>query len=111
MWAVIGNLGDSQCYLGVRAKVAAVFTPRRERIAEGDLAVRLIAPAFSLGVSDGQLNGTDRMRYSLISREVVNDVTAAPAPPTTWPAWSPSWPATSRPSARWPPCWSTTIPP
>ena len=32
-------------------------------------------PAFTLGVSDGQLNGTDRMRYSLIGRELVNDST------------------------------------
>jgi len=24
VWAVIGNLGDSQCYLGVTAKVQAV---------------------------------------------------------------------------------------
>ena len=35
--------------------------------------MRLIAPAYTLGVSDGQLNGTDRMRYSLIGRELVND--------------------------------------
>ncbi|MEY2418344.1 MAG: dihydroxy-acid dehydratase [Actinomycetota bacterium] len=39
--------------------------------------MRLIAPAFTLGVSDGQLNGTDRMRYSLIGRELVNDNTDA----------------------------------
>jgi dihydroxy-acid dehydratase len=39
--------------------------------------VRLIAPAFTVGVSDGQLNGTDRMRYSLTSRELVNDSTEA----------------------------------
>ncbi len=37
--------------------------------------MRLIAPAFTLGVSDGQLNGTPEMRYSLISRELVNDST------------------------------------
>ena len=35
--------------------------------------MRLIAPAFTLGVSDGQLNGTPEMRYSLIGRELVND--------------------------------------
>ena len=45
------------------------------RIRHDDLPVRLIAPAFTLGVSDGQLNGTDRMRYSLIGRELVNDNT------------------------------------
>ena len=37
--------------------------------------MRLIAPAFTLGVSDGQLNGTERMRYSLVGRELVNDAT------------------------------------
>src|SRR5688500_11640459 len=75
VWGVIGTLGDSQCYLGVRAKVDAVHEALAERIHADDLRVRLIAPAFSLGVSDGQLNGTDRMRYSLIGREIVNDVT------------------------------------
>lgn len=75
VWAVVGTLGDSQCYLGVREKVAAVFEAMAERIAEQDLDARLIAPAFTLGVSDGQLNGTERMRYSLLGRELVNDVT------------------------------------
>jgi dihydroxy-acid dehydratase len=75
VWAVIGTLGDSQCYLGVTEKVAAVQDALADRIHADDLPVRLIAPAFSLGVSDGQLNGTDRMRYSLIGRELVNDVT------------------------------------
>jgi dihydroxy-acid dehydratase len=73
VWAVLGNLGDSQCYLGVQAKVAAVQAAMSRRIAADDLAVRLIAPAFTLGVSDGQLNGTPEMRYSLIGRELVND--------------------------------------
>src|SRR5215475_3757774 len=54
VWAVIGNLGDSQCYLGVTAKVQAVQQAMSRRIAADDLAVRLIAPAFTLGVSDGQ---------------------------------------------------------
>ena len=75
VWGVIGTLGDSQCYLGVQAKVTAVQAALAERIREDDLRVRLIAPAFTLGVSDGQLNGTDRMRYSLIGRELVNDST------------------------------------
>jgi dihydroxy-acid dehydratase len=35
--------------------------------------VRLVPPAYTLGVSDGQLNGTERMRYSLIGRELAND--------------------------------------
>src|SRR5215212_3848144 len=75
VWAVSGSLGDSQCYLGVTAKVEAIQEAMAERIHRDDLAVRLIAPAFTIGVSDGQLNGTDRMRYSLTSRELVNDST------------------------------------
>ena len=77
VWGVIGTLGDSQCYLGVQSKVAAVHAALAKRIRDDDLRVRLIAPAFTLGVSDGQLNGTDRMRYSLTSRELVNDSTEA----------------------------------
>ena len=77
VWAVLGTLGDSQCYLGIQAKVAAVQAAMSRRIARDDLAVRLIAPAFTLGVSDGQLNGTPEMRFSLIGRELVNDATAA----------------------------------
>jgi dihydroxy-acid dehydratase len=74
VWAVIGNLGDSQCYLGVTAKVQAVQAALHRRIAENRLGFRLIAPAFTLGVSDGQLNGTPQMRFSLIGRELVHDV-------------------------------------
>ena len=77
VWGVIGTLGDSQCYLGVRSKVDAMHAALAKRIHADDLPVRLIAPAFTLGVSDGQLNGTDRMRYSLTSRELVNDSTEA----------------------------------
>ncbi|HZB95938.1 MAG TPA: dihydroxy-acid dehydratase [Herpetosiphonaceae bacterium] len=73
VWGVFGNLGDSQCYLGVAAKVQAIHAALAARINRDDLPVRLIAPAFSIGVSDGQLNGTERMRFSLISREVVHD--------------------------------------
>jgi dihydroxy-acid dehydratase len=73
VWAVTGTLGDSQCYLGVTTKVAAVQAALSERIRRDDLPVRLIAPAFTVGVSDGQLNGTDRMRFSLVGREVVHD--------------------------------------
>jgi dihydroxy-acid dehydratase len=74
VWAVIGNLGDSQCYLGVPQKVQTIQAVLSRRIAQDDLAVRLIAPAFTLGVSDGQLNGTPQMRFSLIGRELVHDV-------------------------------------
>src|ERR1700735_166372 len=72
-WAVLGNLGDSQCYLGVQAKVAAVQAALSHLVASEDLPVRLIPPGFTLGVSDGQLNGTAEMRFSLIGRELVND--------------------------------------
>jgi dihydroxy-acid dehydratase len=73
VWGVTGSLGDSQCYLGVLGKVAAIQRALSERIRRDDLAVRLIAPAYTLGISDGQLNGTDRMRFSLIGRELVNE--------------------------------------
>jgi dihydroxy-acid dehydratase len=73
VWGVTGSLGDSQCYLGVLGKVAAVQRAMSARIKRDDLAIRLIAPAYTLGVSDGQLNGTDRMRFSLIGRELVNE--------------------------------------
>jgi dihydroxy-acid dehydratase len=73
VWGVIGNLGDSQCYAGVTQKVDAVHAALSDRIARDDLAVRLIAPAYTIGVSDGQLNGTERMRFSLIGREIVHD--------------------------------------
>ncbi len=73
VWAVLGNLGDSQCYLGVNEKVHAIQAAMSRRIARDDRANRLIAPAFTIGVSDGQLNGTAEMRFSLIGRELVND--------------------------------------
>ena len=73
VWAVTGTLGDSQCYLGVVDKVAAVQRAIAQRIDADDLPVRLIAPAYTLGVSDGQLNGTPEMRFSLIGRELVHD--------------------------------------
>lgn len=76
VWAVMGNLGDSQCYLGVTEKVAAVHAALALRIARDDLAVRLIAPAYTVGVSDGQLNGTPQMRFSLVGRELVHDTVA-----------------------------------
>ena len=74
VWAVVGNLGESQCYLGVPEKVQAVQAALHRRIADEDLSVRLIPPAFTLGVSDGQLNGTPQMRFSLVGRELVHDV-------------------------------------
>ena len=73
VWGVVGNLGESQCYLGVTEKVAAIQEALSVRVRRDDLAVRLVAPAYTIGVSDGQLNGTNRMRYSLIGRELVHD--------------------------------------
>ena len=73
VWGVIGNLGDSICYAGVPVKVEAVQDELRRRVAVADLPVRVIAPNFSGGISDGQRNGTPEMRYSLIGRETTND--------------------------------------
>ena len=73
VWGVTGSLGDSQCYLGVTAKVRAIHGALSARIRSYDLPVRLIHPAYTIGVSDGQLNGTDNMRYSLVGREITNE--------------------------------------
>src|SRR5258708_25132415 len=73
VWAVIGNQGDSQCYLGVTQKVAAIQETTARRIKEESLKVRLVPAYFAGGISDGQLNGTDEMRFSLIGREVSHD--------------------------------------
>ncbi|HEX3312660.1 MAG TPA: dihydroxy-acid dehydratase [Streptosporangiaceae bacterium] len=73
VWGVIGNLGDSICYAGVPAKVEAVQAELRRRVTDKDLPVRVIAPNYASGISDGQRNGTPEMRYSLIGRETTND--------------------------------------
>ena len=73
VWGVIGNLGDSICYAGVPAKVEAVQDELRRRVSVADLPVRVIAPNYASGISDGQRNGTAQMRYSLIGRETTND--------------------------------------
>ncbi|GAC1377342.1 MAG: dihydroxy-acid dehydratase [Ktedonobacteraceae bacterium] len=44
-----------------------------KRILQDNLNIRLITPNFAGGVSDGQLNGTSQMRFSLIGREVTHD--------------------------------------
>jgi dihydroxy-acid dehydratase len=72
-WGVIGNLGDSICYAGVPAKVEAIQAELRRRVTVADLPVRVIAPNYASGISDGQRNGTAQMRYSLIGRETTND--------------------------------------
>jgi len=73
VWGVIGNLGDSICYAGVPAKVEAIQAELSRRVTDKDLPVRVIAPNYASGISDGQRNGTPEMRYSLIGRETTND--------------------------------------
>ncbi|MFI5911652.1 dihydroxy-acid dehydratase [Dactylosporangium sp. NPDC051541] len=72
-WGLVGTLGDSICYAGVPAKVDAIQAELGRRVVDADLPVRVIAPSFSGGISDGQRNGTPQMRYSLIGRETTND--------------------------------------
>ena len=72
---VLGNKGDSQCYVGVSEKVAIIHEQLRSRIGKEDdkLSMRLVQPEFTIATSDGIRNGTKEMRYSLIGREVTND--------------------------------------
>jgi dihydroxy-acid dehydratase len=72
---VIGNKGDSQCYIGVQRKVEAIHESLRTRLGqgEGQLAMRLVQPEYTVATSDGIRNGTREMRYSLIGREVTHD--------------------------------------
>ena len=72
---VVGTKGDSQCYLGVAAKVDAIHARLKSRIGQGkdDLKLRLVQPEFTIATSDGIRNGTREMRYSLIGREVTHD--------------------------------------
>ncbi len=72
---VVGNKGDSQCYIGVQRKVEAIHEALRARVGHGkdQMAMRLVQPEFTVGVSDGIRNGTREMRYSLIGREITHD--------------------------------------
>jgi dihydroxy-acid dehydratase len=72
---VVGTKGDSQCYLGVMAKVDAIHEALKARIGagEGQLKLRLVQPEYTVATSDGMRNGTREMRYSLIGREVTHD--------------------------------------
>lgn len=72
---VVGTKGDSQCYLGVLAKVEAIHARLRSRIGngQGQLKLRLVQPEYTIATSDGIRNGTREMRYSLIGREVTHD--------------------------------------
>ena len=72
---VVGTKGDSQCYLGVMAKVDAIHASLRARVGQGpgQMKVRLVQPEYTIATSDGIRNGTREMRYSLIGREVTHD--------------------------------------
>jgi len=72
---VVGTKGDSQCYLGVMAKVEAIHEALKRRVGEapGQLKLRLVQPEYTIAISDGIRNGTREMRYSLIGRELTND--------------------------------------
>ena len=72
---VVGNKGDSQCYLGVQRKVEIIHDRLCSRIGSeaGQLRMRLVQPEYTVATSDGMRNGTKEMRYSLIGREVTHD--------------------------------------
>lgn len=72
---VVGTKGDSQCYLGVMAKVEAIHEELRAQVGKGSnqLKLRLVQPEFTIATSDGIRNGTREMRYSLIGREITHD--------------------------------------
>lgn len=72
---VVGTKGDSQCYLGVVAKVEAIHQALKSQIGNepGKLRLRLVQPEYTIATSDGIRNGTREMRYSLIGREVTHD--------------------------------------
>ncbi len=72
---VIGNKGDSQCYLGVQRKVEVIHECLRQKMGRnGDqMSMRLVQPEYTVATSDGMRNGTKEMRYSLIGREVTHD--------------------------------------
>jgi len=72
---VVGNKGDSQCYIGVQRKVEAIHDRLLAVQGTGadDFQVRLVQPEYTVATSDGIRNGTREMRYSLIGREVTHD--------------------------------------
>ena len=63
---VIGNKGDSQCYLGVQRKVEIIHECIRQKIgtASDQMRMRLVQPEYTVATSDGIRNGTREMRYS-----------------------------------------------
>jgi dihydroxy-acid dehydratase len=72
---VVGTKGDSQCYLGVVAKVDAIHASLKSRVGKGagQMKLRLVQPEYTIATSDGIRNGTREMRYSMIGREVTHD--------------------------------------
>jgi len=72
---VVGTKGDSQCYMGVVAKVDAIHASLKSRVGKGagQMKLRLVQPEYTIATSDGIRNGTREMRYSLIGREVTHD--------------------------------------
>jgi len=72
---VVGTKGDSQCYVGVMAKVEAIHHALKQRVgtASHQLKLRLVQPEYTVAISDGIRNGTREMRYSMIGRELTND--------------------------------------
>ena len=50
---VVGTKGDSQCYLGVLAKVEAVHARLKDRIGKGpgQLRLRLVQPEYTIAIS------------------------------------------------------------
>ena len=72
---VIGNKGDSQCYLGVQQKVEKIHKTLLQKIGldNDKIKMRLVQPEYTIATSDGMRNGTREMRYSLIGREVTHD--------------------------------------
>ena len=72
---VVGNKGDSQCYIGVAPKVQVIHDILKNQIgtSKDKMALRLVQPEYTIATSDGIRNGTKEMRYSLIGREITND--------------------------------------
>ena len=72
---VVGNKGDSQCYIGVSSKVENIQKILSDNIGvePNKMQMRLVQPEYTIATSDGIRNGTKEMRYSLIGREVTNE--------------------------------------
>ena len=56
---VVGNKGDSQCYIGVSSKVEKIHEILKNRIGTDpeQLSMRLVQPEFTIATSDGIRNG------------------------------------------------------